>query len=392
MQKREISDELQSHILDLIDEYIAGGFSREEAEHKAQTEFGDTSAIAREVNAYHGIHAQIGTWMFEGAFVLYILVTVLAVSLARVLSNSALGATIAQLALGLVTYAIVSINVLCVKQIVQYYGLRKPQVIRVVAAWTLLSHIAITMVLDIDKFEGVLHSLIVMGGVFALTWAAWKKLSVFLRTTILYAVPAFITFVALQEIRLLNVFGTMRCLFITPDSVPLSGALQSCIQVHLWSPVLWPILIAGIASVYLVGTFLKTYLTSSQTRLPNKILMATTSVSMIFAPAAWTDVNNTGTLDIVEWTPQIYEAYQGALGRRPEQKDLDYYAITRSYQHMDAVRNTLFASYERTLKINLIYREVLKRDATQEEIAHYVESKTPVAQIYQELQAKVPLE
>jgi len=389
MANSDIHDELQSHILDLVDEYTAQGLSPMEARQKAHKEFGDMRTIEESVKHIQGPHRLLGEKLFTLSIAVYIATTALTILLARTFSSSPIGIEIGPIALGFVMCGIVGVHLYSVERIIRFYGLRTPHVLATITAWTLLAHSAITIVLDIDKFEGILHALIVMGIFFGVTALTWRRLSLFWKKTLPYAVSGVIIFAALQEHRLLDFLGTMRCLFITPDAVPLEGALRSCAQVPFWDYLLWPIYISVIISFGVYGAYVKRSIFAQQTQTLHKIFVLLASCSIVVIPAMWRDVNNSGAVNIIPWQRAIYQEYQNALGRRPEKKDITFYAETRAYTQMERISAVLYASSERTLKIRLLYQEILQREPTTEELDRFIHNRTPVADIATELRASL---
>jgi hypothetical protein len=154
------------------------------------------------------------------------------------------------------------------------------------------------------------------------------------------------------------------------------------------SGALFPAYLFLLLGIPFLWLFVLQYVRNNGTRAYRKLSMSAVIVALPFMPLFVHDVNNYGELDILPWKADIYVAYAEILGRAPEQKDIDFYGMTRSYKQMEQVRDVLYRSAERRLKIDLLYREELHRSATEEEIDAYVESRSSVGTIRDDLRAQ----
>lgn len=379
MRRQDILDEFNAHLQDLIDEYVADGLPVDAARERAMRVFGDMNTHI-EATLRTRPSSQYTQAIVYGT----IYTSIAAVSLAAfIASGSYLGAILAPVVIYALDIGILLFTLLCAHTFISLYGVLQPRVLWYVGAYTLCVHTAITITLDIDKFEAIVHSLTVLIIGYIITTLFWQRFSFTWRKILILTFPAIIITAALFEHRLLDIFGTMKCLFITPDTVPLTGALQTCSQVRLWSHVLWPIYIAlGMSIFFMIRHVI--YLI----RLHNHSSIALMSISALLCiatPITFYDLNNTGQLDIAPWEAEVFRAYQDVLGRNPQQKDIDFYALTRSYEHMEKIREVLYASEERQLKIRLLYREILQREPTEQEIQFYVHARTSIDTIRTQL-------
>lgn len=173
------------------------------------------------------------------------------------------------------------------------------------------------------------------------------------------------------------------CLYLQPD--PFTTAPNQCTQLSWVHPLLFLIYIKLGFSISMIAHYGYILWVRSSV-LYRKVITTGAFVLMPITPFLMFGVNQSGTLDALPWKRDIYTAYVDILGRRPEQKDYDFYAQTRSYKHLSAVREVLYQSEERRLKIMLLYREILQREPSPDELDYYANSSLTIQQITEDLQ------
>lgn len=376
-----IRAELDSHVLDCIDDLQAEGRTAAEAKIIAHERFGDITSVEQAVRA---IDRPVFNTKFSPltlasvgyatvAAVLYALI----VSVATPLLND-----YAQLALfWWAELGIIGITLIIDRWILQYTGLKRKTGAWAIILFTLLQNICLTAVLDIDHFEVVLHNAVIALLFSLIILFSWHRLSLTIRQLSSFFLSIITTIMVFTNQRLFEWLYREKCLFITPDSIAVTG----CIQVPWFHPLLWPIyVILGLATGYL-GYGLVRYWRNPSSLWQRKLLASGIIGALILVPWFVHDINNQAELDILPWKYQINQAYRDILGRNPESKDIEFYAASRAFEHMSKVRATLYQSPERKLKINQLYQQLLQREATTEEIQQHNQDQKSIGEIYFEL-------
>jgi hypothetical protein len=149
--------------------------------------------------------------------------------------------------------------------------------------------------------------------------------------------------------------------------------------------MLLPIYITLFIGIPYFIYFLIRYCLNKGSKIYRKIVLTSATISCLIVPVLFNDINNYNQISIIPWKAEIYNIYQEVLGRDPEEKDIEFYAITRAFKDMSKVRQILYTSKERKVKINLIFVEVLNRQATAKEVEFYVAKRFGVEEIYNRL-------
>lgn len=380
--EQDVRAELQAHLEERAEEYVSDGLSMAEAERRAQLDFGSLDEHVRATVRTHPPVEQLPFTRTQVAMVLY----VLTVSVLGVLSwkwqGTSVAAEVEPVLWRVVQLGVVAVNVGLVYWIVRFYGLRSPVVAWVAAVWTLLYGFGITAILDIDNFEGTIHALLLVAVVLVVMQVAWKHVSVWWRRVVLYALAAVIPWSALTEHPVFDVVYQGRCLFVTPDPGPLTGVLQACQQVPLLSTTFFPVVALVVIGVpVILMLMVRMLMNRPATPIVRPLSFAAVLCMLVIAGWQFSDINNKGELDILPWKADIYDAYADALGRSPQDKDFRFYAETRAYLHIERIRQTLYASAERRLKITAVYQEVLRQDPTAEEVESWVSGQQSIEMI-----------
>lgn len=388
--EQRIDEELRSHIEDMVDDLVLQGVDRAQARKQALAAFGDMEQIKRDTLQYASSNVGLFTRLSTAQllFTIYVICFLILIILWGTIGHSLYGARLEPVLLWWVFIGITGLITLLVHWMQEYYGLQERAFLTPII-FVLLASLSLTNILDIDNFEVNVHAVLLGALFFIALNIFWGKISIRFKQYLLYGFSILTTWATLAEQPLFNFlsywFGQSRCLFIMPSPVPLHGELAKCQQVT-WTNVpllsLYTLLLVGVPVILF---FLAKYWTNSATRLWRKCVMTLACLALPLAPFAVNGINQFGALDVIPWKAGIYASYEEILGRDPEPKDLEFYAMTRSYLHMDRVREQLYISEERRIKIDLITQEVLHRHATPEEIQYFVDHRQSVQQIYDEL-------
>lgn len=380
-QRRRVREELEAHIGDLASEFVERGYSDADARTAAEQQFGDAVAVENAL-VTRSLDARVVlgvTYALAGSALITALFSV---------REPVLQAQIQWAVFVWACLSVIAAVLVCICWAMEFYGMHSGLTLWVAVLLTLLVSMVVTLVLDIDNFEVNIHAIGLGGLLLVVGGALWSRFSVRIQQMLLYGYATAVTYSTLVEEPLFSFVGTARCLFLTPDAVPLTGVNVHCQQVSLLSGMLFPAYLFLLLGIPFLLKFLFTYVRDRGPRLYRKLSMSAVVFALPLMPLFVSDVNNYGELDILRWKADIYEAYHDVLGRSPEQKDIDFYATTRSYEHMEVVREVLYQSYERRLKIDLLHQEELGRHATEEEIAAYVERRITAEDIRSELQQR----
>lgn len=386
-REQDIRIELESHIADLRDEFLRSGLTESQVEIKVKEVFGDLDTMVQETLGVQSKHHSIPhpfTWLL-----LMSLVSVFFSGIAFEALNGTAGQLVMEkVFIWCLFFFLASIGLMLSRFMVEYLGLKQVKVMYASLTLSLLISFSFTSLMDLNNFEVTIHliGLAIILGIGLHIW--WKKLWLQVKYLSLFAFSAVATFSALTEQPLFQFLGELRCLFIQPTTVPLTGTLAACQQLPLWHPlllVLYTVVLGG--GVYLL-TILAKYVRNNATSLYKKAFVTLSLSSLSIAPIILPDVNKFGEIDIIPWKVEIYEAYVEILGRGPETKDMEFYARSRAYQDMYRIKEVLYQSDERKLKINLLYQEILHRHATPEEIEYFAAQKLSVDQIREILQTQ----
>lgn len=384
-REQDIRTELESHRADLRDEFLHSGMTVDQAEAKVAEVFGDLEECVQNtlvVQPHSRAILHPFTWLmlFSSASTFF-------TGLAFLLLQGTAGQLAVEKALVWSSFfCLMSLGLTLSRFLLEYFGLKQVTVLYASLTLSLLMSFSLTGLLDLNNFEVTIHliGLAVFLGIGLHIW--WNKLSLQVKYLSLFAFSAVATFSALTERPLFQFLGELRCLFIQPTTTPLTGALATCQQLPLWHPVLlvlYAVVLGG--GIYLLSILWK-YIRNNATSLFKKIILTASVSSLGIAPMLLPDLNKFGEMDIIPWKIEIYEAYDEILGREPEIKDIQFYASSKAYLDMYRLKEVLYQSDERKLKIDLLYQEVLHRHATPEEVEYFAAQKLSVDQIRQLLQ------
>ncbi len=370
--------ELNSHILDTVDELMADGYSQSAAEKLAQERFGNLNKTAKTLKTINhpvfNVKFSPLTWVtFFYCAITSLLVMGLKLPLPSILQD------FIQIALfWLAQVGVIGITMLISYWVLSYIGLHHHTWAWASYSLTFIQNCALIAILDIDHFEVLLHNLILLGLFYVTTFYTWEYLDLTWRKLLVYTYIIVSTVLVLINHRLFEWLYQAKCLFITPDAI----AVASCVQVWWFSPLLWPIYLALIVATSYLGYGLVHYWKNAGSSWARKIISTSVIGVMLVLPWFIHDINNQSELDILPWKYQINHAYQDILGRNPETKDMNFYATSRAFEHMLRVRETLYNSTERQLKIHQIYQQILQRNATAEEIQRHNQHQQSIGEIY----------
>ena len=372
-------------MLDLVDDLVTQGLTPTAAQQQALQQFGDINTISQAVIKIH--HPRFN-WYWSPQTILLLLF----ILSGGVIFTSTLFITTplihdVLLIVKLWWYylAIIIAGQLLNYRLIQYFSLRRITSFITLILTNLVASASLTIVLDIDDFETNLDALILAIVLTGLIGYFWKHISMRWRAVTLYIFSIISTLSILLNKPLWQGLYQARCFYITPDNIPLTGTLTSCTQVTWFSPLMLLILLCLVGGWLLVIYKLKNYWLNRGTKIWQRSFVAMFFLGTIIIPIKIHDINNQAELDIIPWKYRIDKVYLNILGRLPENKDVDFYATTRSFEHMSKVQDTLYKSNERRLKINQLYQQFLQRNATKAEIDNYVNNKKTIPVIINEL-------
>lgn len=388
-REKLIDEELEAHIADAVLDLISQGMEKRQADEVARQQFGNIIDIKKQtVEQYSD-----SIWNRFGPTVCiigpYAVLSVVFLLMWLVMRRSLIGVTLEPFFLWWVFAGVIAMTLLIVKWIFEYTGLLKIQGVVASMIFVLLEAFSLTNVLDINDFEVNIHAVLLAAVLFLVLQLAWKRLSALIKTMAVYGFTVVVTWSALVQEPLFGFIGTARCLYIKSSEGALPEVVAMCSQVPFMSRLLIPIYILLAVGVPFMIYFLFRYWISQSTVIWRKVIFSCVVAALPLAPAFVNDVNTLGGLDVIPWKAEIYQAYWETIGRRPEEKDFDFYARTRAYENIEQVKTVLFASQERRLKIRLIYQEVLGRAPSKEEIGFYIENQRTIDGIYEDLQKQI---
>lgn len=238
-------------------------------------------------------------------------------------------------------------------------------------------------ILDVDHIEVIILFALITACILLLMYVLKDRASIRVRFMFVYTLVGgvFLTLILSEWFGLAE--RIPLCLYVTPDSVPVAQChffvLSKVITIALGL-----VLIISIGSAFItLNRVLKTSLLSSA----QKWMAIVTIVTIFCVPIFIHDINNYSALSVVFAQPKITQAYSDILGRNPERKDLDFYALTGAYRNIDRIRSVLLASEERELKIQEVYMRALHRTATLAEIVLWNERGSSLDQIQKSVES-----
>lgn len=385
-REQEIRVELEAHKADLREEFLRSGLSSEAAEQQVNQAFGDMDSILKETLALQPSRS------LPHPLTLLLIMSILFSFFISFIFFVLLGEQ-GQLALEkpLIWSLFFSLTLLALslhKIIFEYIGFKTAKTATISLVVSLLMSFAGTALLDLNNFEVTIHliGLAILLGIGLHVW--WSRIPLKLKSLSLYLFSVLASFSAFTERPLFSFLGELRCLFIEQSTVPLTGGLATCEQLPLWHPLLILLYVLVIGGGIYVAFFLLGFFRNSATNRIKKWILAVSFSFMSAAPLILPDLNRYGEMDIIPWKIEIYQAYSEILGRNPEQKDIEFYAQSRAYLNMLHLKEVLYQSEERKLKIDLLYQEILHRHASSEELDFLVDQQWSVDQIREFLQTQ----
>lgn len=364
--------ELDSHIADLADELGS--------EAEARRRFGNVAAIGQQLSAIHPWLAAYGDWIVIGAILfaslpLYIGTTIFV--------NTIPGLIAERLLVWWWGLIVILGSTVLVKWQWQLTTPDKKNIILYALSTGWLISAVLTAILDINNFETTIYNALFSLVIGTILWFRWFKLSLNQKKILLYSSVSLVIWFAWREQGWLESFIFPGCLYLQPD--PLITSPNQCTQLTWLHPLLLLIYLTLTVSIWFMLQYCYKLWQHSSV-FYRKIITTTVWLFLPVTPLLISGINKSGTLDALPWKQDIYQSYVDILGRRPEQKDYDFYAQTRSYQHMSAVREVLYQSEERRIKITLLFREFFQRDPSDAELEYYANSKLTIQEIAEDLQ------
>lgn len=386
-QQKLIREELDAHIEDMMADLISEGMDPIEAKTIAQREFGNQQDIEAEVLHIH----RRWTWLPWSPTALittvYGIILLILIIMTFAFFESIEGTAVEVLTVWTIYGAIIGMALLILLWFSEYFGWHNRSMLFISAAVSMLLAISLTIIFDIDKFETNIHAAAFTLLVILVGNIVWSHLGVRLRQAVVYLHAIIVLRSIITHDPLFSYIAKPGCWFITQDAA-LTGALASCTQTFWWSPILLPIyLTCIISSAYIVYALLK-YLRAQYVQTIRKVGIGACFMGMIVTPVFVHDINDQAWFDVLHKKPEIYQAYQDILGRNPTDSEMEFYAKTRSYEHINKIREVLFTSEEHTQKIQMIYTEVLGRKATKKELKQHIANKDTVSDIYLQLESQ----
>lgn len=381
-QQKLIREELDAHIQDMVDDLVSDGMDPTAAKALAQQEFGDRQDIEAEVVLIHKRLAWLPWSPISIITTTYTLLLVILITIAFSFFNSIEGTAFEVVTVWTIYGGVIGMGVLMIFWLSEYFGWHTRAMVFVSAAVTMVMALSLTVIFDIDKFESIIHAAAFSVLVIVIANFVWNSISVRFKQLLVYIQSIIVLRSIITHDPLFSYIAKPGCWFITQDA-ELTGALASCVQVYWWSPILIPIYLTGIISVGYVGYVLSKYIQAQMVSMYRKVGISLSCIGLVIVPVFIHDINDQAGLDILSKKPEIYQAYEDILDRQPTDSEMAFYAKTRSYEHMNKIREVLFASDERTQKINLVYKEILQRKASQQELTQHDTNKDSIADIYQ---------
>lgn len=385
-QQQLVREELDAHIEDMTADLISDGMDPAEAKALAKREFGNQQDIEAEVLQIHRRWAWLPWSPAALISAVYGIGLLIVVVITFVFFESIEGTAIEVITVWTIYGAIIGMALLILLWFSEYVGWHTRSMLFMGAAVSMLLAISLTIIFDIDKFETTIHAAAFSLLVILVGNVVWKYLGIRVRQVLVYLPVVIVLRSIITHDPLFSYIAKPGCWFITQDG-PLTGTLASCTQTYWWSPVLLPIYVTLIISTTYVGFYLVRYLRSQHVNIIRKVGMSAGFVSMIATPVFVHDINDHAWFDVLHKKPEIYQSYQDILGRNPTDSEMEFYAKTRSYEHMNKIRQVLLASDERTQKIHIIYNNTLGRDATEQELEQHSTNNDSISDIKLQLQS-----
>jgi hypothetical protein len=376
--------ELQSHLEELEAELVSDGVGSDQASVQALERFGDVEQITAACAAVGlpwslRVFPQIFAWtMFAIGVGFSVVVAIARQQVAGSMLEHWWWFALVMGTMGLAWHL--------ARWMLDYLGLRSFERLFLVMAVALSLAFAITLILDVNDFEVVIHAGVLGVGLYVVLGLWWRWWSRRLIAFVVTAYVAAVVWSAMNQEPLLQFFGQMRCLYVkAPADLRLADAVSLCQAVRWSDGLLVPFYLIVVLAVPLSLWLVYRFVRCSAISWYRRVIMLLVAAVCLILPMMVHNVNQRGELDVIPWKREIYGVYADILGRRPEEKDIEFYAYTRSYQRMDKVRETLYASYERRLKIGLVYQEMLGREPTATELEEHLNDRMRIVDLYAHL-------
>lgn len=386
-QQKLIREELDAHIEDMVKDLISDGMDPAAAQALAERNFGNIPEIEHEVIQIHSRLAWLPWSPTAIITCLYTLPLAILVIITLTFFESIEGTVFEVFSVWSIYGGVIGLALLIELSLSHYFGWQHRSMLFISGAITMLLAISLTIIFDIDKFETNIHAAAFSVMVILIGNFLWKTIGVRVKQIIVYLLTIIVLRSIITHNPLFSFIAKPGCWFITQDT-ELTGALASCTQTYWWSPILLPIYLTVIISGSYAVYVLSKYLQAQYIQWYKKAGVVAFFIVMVFTPMFVNDINDEAWLDILHKKPEIYQSYQDILGRNPTDSEMQFYAQTRSYEHMNKIREVLYVSKERTQKIQLVYKEILQRKATKKELDHHAKHKDTVDSIYETLQNK----
>lgn len=384
-QSKEIREELAGHMADIVEDLVAEGLSRAAAVKKAEAMFGDLDAIEQNVLALHRNFSWV-RWNPVSMLAVGYLVLLLLLMVSTYGSYETVAGTYLEIVTVLWIYgAIVGLGLVLSYWLTDFFGWKTMKGFLISTVIVQLLALSLTIIFDVDKFEVNIHAIAFSTILLASGRILWPRLNIMMKQILVYGQVAVVLRSIILHEAIFSYIAKPGCWFITPDNVPLTGALSYCTQVTWSSPMLFPIYVTLLGGASYLGYFLWKVWQNRGTKLYRKIIISCSCAGMIIAPLTFQDLNNEARLDIIPSKAAIYNMYDETLGRAPTSAELEFYALTRSYEHMSKMQEVLMASEERRLKINLLYQAAQHREASDQEITEHNEQSQTISEIQQKI-------
>jgi len=361
--RRVWEEEINSHLLDCAEDQAIDLV-------EARKRFGDEQAIYHELKIIHPWLAAYADWIVIGT----VLVACLPLYLGSiVLANTIPGLMAERLLVWWWGTVIALGSFVLLKWQWQIITPAKKSLILYALATGFVMSVALTVTLDINNFETTVYNSIFSIVLGIVLWLSWSRLSIHYKKLLLYVGVGLLIYFAWQEHAWFESALFPGCAYVQPDPYLLPPS--QCVQFAWFNPVLLLVYsVLGISVGIVIQYGYRLWKQSSQWY--RKIVTTSVFIMMPVTPFFISGVNQSGQLDALPWKRDIYQAYVDILGRRPEQKDYDFYEKTRSYQHMSEVRAVLYQSDERRLKIKLLAPEI-----SEEQLDYYANSVMTIKEI-----------
>ncbi|MBI2415599.1 MAG: hypothetical protein HYV33_02980 [Candidatus Kerfeldbacteria bacterium] len=381
MIRRSWREEFDSHIQDCVDELLALGYTQAAARTEAQRRFGNQANMAQQLAA---IHPWLGLWADWIVFGIILFSIVPLYGINYLAAATLLGVISEQMIVWWWGGAIMTVTIVLLTWQIRLTPLTQRFSIITSFSLAFLIAISVTLILDINNFETIIYnggwSIVAM----VVLQLVWPKLGLRYKYVLVITLAAALVLFAWREQGALEQWFFPHCLYLI-DTHPEAAPNASCTQVSWFTPALVLMyLLVTAALIVMVRSIVRLW--NNGAYLYRKIVTTASVVLLPILPLFFFGVNSAGALDVVVWKRNIYSAYVDILGRRPEQKDYEFYAATRSYQHMSTVRAVLYDSTERRLKITLLFQNILQRNPTIEELQRYSDSVLTIKEITQDIQ------